>query len=165
MGLIVHVDGGARGNPGPAGAGVSIRSEDGTLIHEGAYFLGRQTNNAAEYHALIRALKRAERSDAQTITVCSDSELLVRQVLGAYKVKSAQLLPLFEQADALIQHFEAFSISHISRAANRRADQLANQAVAPHLRSQRRKSQSRPDDRPQRPLREESPSSTGQNAG
>ncbi len=80
MELIVHIDGGARGNPGPAAAGVVIESSDGTLLHEAGYFLGRQTNNAAEYRALLLALQRAARLGDHTLRVCSDSELLVRQI-------------------------------------------------------------------------------------
>ena len=78
----MHVDGGSRGNPGPAGAGVTISTEDGTLIHEAAHFLGNQTNNGAEYHALIRALQRVQACGDDTVTVFSDSELLVRQITG-----------------------------------------------------------------------------------
>ena len=129
MGLIVHVDGGARGNPGPAGAGVTISSDDGTLIHEGAYFLGHQTNNGAEYHALIRALQRLERCNTDTITVFSDSELLVRQITGAYRVKSPKLARLFEQVQLLLLKIPCWNIRHIPRDENRRADDLANLAI------------------------------------
>ncbi len=129
MRLIVHVDGGSRGNPGPAGAGVTIRSEDGTLIHEGAYFLGKQTNNGAEYLALIRALQRVQRREADTITVFSDSELLVRQVTGAYRVKSPKLALLFEQVQFLLLKIPCWNIQHIPREENHRADELANLAM------------------------------------
>ncbi|MBU0618276.1 MAG: ribonuclease HI family protein [Planctomycetes bacterium] len=132
MGLIVHVDGGSRGNPGPAGAGVTISSDDGTLIHEGAYFLGRQTNNGAEYHALIRALQRVERCGADTITVFSDSELLVRQITGAYRVKSLKLARLFEQVQLLLLKIPCWNIRHIHREENGRADELANLAIDRH---------------------------------
>lgn len=129
MGLIVHVDGGARGNPGPAGAGVTIRSDDGTPVHEGAYFLGRQTNNGAEYLALIRALQRVQRCDADTITVFSDSQLLVRQVTGAYRVKNPGLARLFEQVQLLLLRIPCWNIRHIPREQNARADELANLAM------------------------------------
>jgi ribonuclease HI len=129
VGWIVHVDGAARGNPGPAGAGVVIRSDDGTLLHEGGYFLGRQTNNAAEYHALIRSLQRVGRIRAQTVMVCSDSELMVRQVTGEYRVKSPQLARLFEQAQLLLLRIPCWNIRHIPREENRRADELANLAI------------------------------------
>jgi ribonuclease HI len=127
--LIVHVDGGSRGNPGPAGAGVTISADDGTLIHEGAYFLGEQTNNGAEYHALIRALQRVQRCGADTVTVFSDSELLVRQITGAYRVKSPSLARLFEQVQLLLLKIPCWNIRHLPREENRRADELVNLAI------------------------------------
>lgn len=129
MGVTIYVDGGSRGNPGPAGAGVLITSDDGTRIHEGAYYLDRQTNNAAEYHALIRALQRVQRSGERTITVCSDSELLVRQITGRYRVKSAKLAQLFEQVQLLLLRIPCWNVRHIPREENRRADELANLAM------------------------------------
>jgi len=126
--LIIHVDGGARGNPGPAGAGVVIRTDDGRRIHEAGYFLGRQTNNAAEYHALIRALQRAQRTGDTNLSICSDSELLVRQLTGEYRVKARGLQPLFEQAQRLLLHFR-WQVRHVRRGQNSRADQLANLAM------------------------------------
>lgn len=129
MGLIIHVDGGARGNPGPAGAGVVIREEAGPLVYEAAYFLGKQTNNAAEYHALLRALERAGQCPPQPVTVCSDSELLVRQITGEYQVKSAKLAPLHRQAQMLLLKLARWTIRHVDRERNRRADELANLAM------------------------------------
>lgn len=129
MALIIHVDGGARGNPGPAGAGVVIRSDDGTLLFEAAYFLGKQTNNSAEYQALIRALQRAQSFGDQPICVCSDSELLVRQITGQYRVKSLTLRPLFEQAQALLLKVSCWNLRYVPREENRRADELANLAI------------------------------------
>ncbi len=129
MDLIIHVDGGARGNPGPAGAGVVIRDSDGTLVFEAAYFLGRQTNNTAEYQALIRALQRAHRSLAQSVTVHSDSELLVRQITGEYQVKSPRLAGLHEEVQRLLLRFPRWSVRHVRRAENTRADELANIAM------------------------------------
>lgn len=129
MALLIHVDGGARGNPGPAGAGVVIRADDGTLVHEAAYFLGRQTNNAAEYLALIRALQRAARCEPQPITLHSDSELLVRQLTGAYQVKSPTLLPLFHEVQLLLLKVTRWSVRHVPREDNLRADELANLAM------------------------------------
>jgi ribonuclease HI len=129
VGLIVHVDGASRGNPGPAGAGVTISSADGTLIHEGAYFLGQQTNNGAEYHALIRALQRVQGCGDDRVTVFSDSELLVRQITGAYRVKSPKLARLFEQVQLLLLKIPCWSIRHIPREQNSRADELANLAI------------------------------------
>lgn len=127
--MIVYVDGGSRGNPGPAGAGVTITTDAGTLIHEAAYYLGRQTSNAAEYHALIRALQRVERCGEHTIAVCSDSELLVRQITGAYRVKSPKLAQLFQQVQLLLLKIPCWNIRHVSREENQRADELANLAI------------------------------------
>jgi uncharacterized repeat protein (TIGR04076 family) len=129
VGLIVYVDGGSRGNPGPAGAGVAITSDDGTLIHEAAHYLGRQTNNAAEYLALVRALQRVARCGKQPVTLCSDSELLVRQITGEYRVKSPKLAQLFEQAQLLLLKIPCWRIQQIPREENRRADELANLAI------------------------------------
>ena len=129
MGLVIHIDGGSRGNPGPAGAGVVIAEDGGRLVHEGAYFLGRQTNNAAEYYALIRALQRAENRAAEPLTVHSDSELLVRQLTGEYRVKSPALQPLFEQAQVLLLRFNVWKVRHVRREQNTRADELANLAM------------------------------------
>lgn len=129
MALIVNVDGGSRGNPGPAGAGVVLRDEDGTLFYEAAFFLGRQTNNAAEYHALIRGLERALRCPPQPVTIRSDSELLVRQLTGEYRVKSPSLGVLHRQAEMLLMKLGRWSVRHIPREENQRADQLANLAM------------------------------------
>lgn len=129
MGLILHIDGGARGNPGPAGAGVVLRQSDGALLYEAAYFLGRQTNNAAEYHALIRGLERARQCQPQPITIYSDSELLVRQVTGEYEVKSPNLAPLHRQVQMLLLRIGGWTLRHLGREDNRRADELANLAM------------------------------------
>lgn len=129
MGLIINVDGGARGNPGPAGAGVVIRDESGASLFEAGYFLGRQTNNFAEYTALIRALERVSRMKAESITICSDSQLLVRQITGEYRVKSESLATLFEQVQTLLLKQERWSVRHIPREENSLADRLANLAM------------------------------------
>jgi ribonuclease HI len=129
LALIIHVDGGSRGNPGPAGAGVVIQAEDGTRILEAGYFLGEQTNNAAEYHALIRALERAQRCGDQPIAVRSDSELLVRQITGQYRVRNAKLAGLFEQVQLLLLKVGCWRVEYIPREQNRRADELANLAM------------------------------------
>ncbi len=128
--VTVHIDGGARGNPGPAGAGVVIASsDDGTVLHEGGYYLGRATNNVAEYRALIAALEAATALGASEIDVFSDSELLVRQMLGQYRVKNEGLKPLFECAGILAGKFDRFGIQHIRRERNQHADRLVNQAI------------------------------------
>jgi ribonuclease HI len=129
MGLILNIDGGARGNPGPAGAGVVLRDEAGALLHESSWYLGRQTNNAAEYHALIRGLQRAARCAPQPVTVYSDSELLVRQLTGEYQVKSPGLAPLFREAQVLLLKLQRWNIRHVRREQNSRADELANLAM------------------------------------
>ncbi len=129
MGLILHVDGGSRGNPGPAGAGVVIAWDDGRVVHEAGYFLGTQTNNAAEYHACIRALQRAQRCGPQPLHVHSDSELLVRQVTGEYQVKNPKLEALYRQVQLLLLKAPRWQFKHVPREKNRRADQLANMAM------------------------------------
>jgi ribonuclease HI len=129
VGLNIHVDGGSRGNPGPAGAGVVIRDEGGRLIYEAGYFLGRQTNNEAEYHALIRALERAGRRGNDAVAIHSDSELLVRQLTGDYQVKSARLAPLYHQVQVLLVRTARWSVRHVRREQNTRADELANLAM------------------------------------
>lgn len=129
MGLIIHIDGGSRGNPGPAGAGVVIHREDGALIHESAHFLGEQTNNAAEYLALILALRRATRCESKAIRVNSDSQLLVRQITGEYQVKNPKLLEFYEQAQLLLIKIQRWTMRHIPREHNSCADKLANMAM------------------------------------
>ncbi len=129
MGLIIHIDGGSRGNPGPSGAGVVIQAEDGQLIHEAGYFLGRQTNNAAEYHALLRALLRAGKCPRQPLAIYSDSELLVRQVTGEYDVKSPKLEQLYQQAQLLLLRAPRWTLRHLDREENQRADELVNLAI------------------------------------
>ena len=129
MGLLIYIDGGARGNPGPAGAGVSIQCEEGGAFFEAAYFLGTQTNNAAEYLALIRALQRVENTANERISIFSDSELLVRQLTGEYRVKSPKLAQLHEQAQLLLLRMPGWSVRHVRREQNQRADELANLAM------------------------------------
>jgi len=132
VGLIINIDGGARGNPGPAGAGVVIRTDDGRLIHEGGYFLGRQTNNQAEYTGLIRALERAARCGDQPLTIYSDSELLVRQITGEYRVKNPGLQELYYEVQKLLIRVSVWKIRHVRREQNSRADELANLAMDQH---------------------------------
>ena len=130
MKLIVNIDGGSRGNPGPAAAGVVIRSaDDGTVLQQVGVFLGRATNNVAEYGGLIEGLKRAAALGADEVEFISDSELLVRQMNGQYRVKNEGLKPLYEQANALARRFERFRISHVRREHNADADEMANRAM------------------------------------
>jgi ribonuclease HI len=127
--LIAHTDGGARGNPGPAGYGVVIHDSHGTKIAGLSQYLGRQTNNVAEYQALIAALEFAVEHGPKALKVISDSELLVRQIKGIYKVKEPTLRDLHGRASQLIRQLEWFDIEHVLRGHNREADDLANRAM------------------------------------
>lgn len=129
MALLIHIDGGARGNPGPAGAGISITTDDGHALYEAGFFLGSQTNNVAEYRALILALERVQDLPAQPVIIHSDSELLVRQITGEYRVKNPRLAQLYEQAQMLLLRLGVWNIQHVRREQNRRADELANVAM------------------------------------
>jgi ribonuclease HI len=128
MKIIIHIDGGARGNPGPAGAGVVLLTENGPLLEAG-YWLGRMTNNMAEYNALIRSLQEAEKRGATELEIQSDSELMVRQLNGEYRVKNASLKDLFDDAYGRLRGFEKWTIRHVRRENNARADELANVAM------------------------------------
>jgi ribonuclease HI len=127
--LIAHSDGGARGNPGPAGYGVVIQDEAGRKVTALSEYLGHQTNNFAEYQGLIAALEYAIEHGHKALKVVSDSELLVRQIKGIYKVKNATLQELHGRAKQLIAQLDWFSIDHALREHNREADDLANQAM------------------------------------
>ncbi len=127
--LIAHVDGGARGNPGPAGFGVSIEDEKGASVAQLSEYLGHQTNNYAEYSGLIAALKYATEKGHGALEVVADSELMVKQMNGQYKVRAPQLLPLYEEAKRLSRKLEWFRIRHVRRAHNSIADALANKAM------------------------------------
>lgn len=121
------IDGGSRGNPGPAGFGVLFETDGGR--EEIVGFLGKTTNNVAEYAGLIAALTRARDAGLQQLEIRSDSELLVRQISGVYKVKAPHLVPLFLQAIKLRQAFPRFKIRHVPREENSLADGLANRAI------------------------------------
>ncbi len=127
--LIAHSDGGARGNPGPAGYGVVIQDEAGRKVAALSEYLGHRTNNFAEYQGLIAALEYAIEHGHKALKVVSDSELLVRQIKGVYKVKNATLQELHARAKQLIAQLDWFSIDHALREHNREADELANQAM------------------------------------
>jgi ribonuclease HI len=127
--LIAHSDGGARGNPGPAGYGVVIKDESGRKVAALSEYLGHQTNNFAEYQGLIAALEYAIEHGPKALKLISDSELLVRQIKGIYKVKNAVLQDLHGRAKELIAQLEWFSIGHALREHNQEADQLANDAM------------------------------------
>jgi ribonuclease HI len=127
--LIAHSDGGARGNPGPAGYGVVIQDEAGQKVAALSEYLGHQTNNFAEYQGLIAALEYAVEHGPKALKLVSDSELLVRQIKGIYKVKNSTLQELHGRAKELIAQLEWFSIDHALREHNREADELANAAM------------------------------------
>jgi ribonuclease HI len=127
--LIAHSDGGARGNPGPAGYGVVVQDEAGRKVAALSQYLGHQTNNFAEYQGLIAALEYAIEHGHKALKVISDSELLVRQIKGIYKVKNATLQELHGRAKQLIAQLVWFSIDHALRQHNQEADELANQAM------------------------------------
>jgi ribonuclease HI len=127
--LRIHIDGASRGNPGEAGFGVHVAGPDGGLI-AGLYgYLGEATNNVAEYQALLHALRWAIDHAATEIAVFSDSELVVRQIEGRYRVKHPDLRPLYDEARRLLARFREARVEHVRREQNREADRLANQAV------------------------------------
>ncbi|HEV2304468.1 MAG TPA: reverse transcriptase-like protein [Candidatus Acidoferrales bacterium] len=126
---VANIDGASRGNPGPAAYAVVLRQPDGTKIAEISKCIGRATNNIAEYYALIAALDYAAANSIQALRVRSDSELLVRQMQGRYKVKSAELKPLHERAQKLARGFDYFVVEHVPREQNDDADALANLAL------------------------------------
>ena len=127
--LIAHIDGGARGNPGPAGYGVVITDQAGRKVAALSEYLGHQTNNYAEYSGLLAALDYALKHGHKALKVVADSELLVKQIRGEYKVKSPSLLELYQRARKMIGQLEWFSIQHVLRGGNQEADRLANLAM------------------------------------
>jgi ribonuclease HI len=127
--MIAHVDGGSRGNPGPAGYGAYITDGEGKRLAELSEFLGVQTNNFAEYSGLIAALEYAVEHGYGTVKAVSDSELLVKQMKGQYKVRSEALLAIYHEAKALIRKLDRFEIRHVLRHLNKDADRLANDAM------------------------------------
>lgn len=127
--VTAYTDGGARGNPGPAGYGVQIVAEDGAVLAQLSQFLGLKTNNFAEYSALLGALEYALAHKVARLRVVSDSELMVKQIQGRYKVSSPDLRPLFEEAKKRIRGLEQFEIQHVLRSKNKEADRLANLAM------------------------------------
>jgi ribonuclease HI len=127
--IRIHIDGGARGNPGPAGFGVSAADAGGAVVAELYGFLGRATNNVAEYAGLLAALEWARRSGVTRLEIYSDSQLMVRQLAGQYKVRNAGLQPLFTRARRLLAAFPGARVAHVPRAENKAADALANRAM------------------------------------
>lgn len=127
--LTMYIDGAARGNPGRAGIGIVCLDERGKILKEYNEYIGEQTNNAAEYRALLTALEMAKGMGALSVSVITDSELLAKQMNGSYRVKNSQLLKYYLEAEALLKSMEKFEIGHVPRRENRRADRLANLAI------------------------------------
>ncbi len=129
MKLVVHVDGGARGNPGPAAAAAVLSTPDGEVVDEVTEALGEQTNNVAEYRALLLGLRRARELGATEVEVVNDSELVAKQVNGLYKVKHPAMRPLHQQALEELQRFERWAVRSVPRAENAHADRLVNETL------------------------------------
>jgi len=128
--LLIHTDGAARGNPGPAGAGAILRdAADGTVIAEIAEPLGHATNNVAEWTAVLLALEEARRLGATHVDMRMDSELVARQISGIYRVKHPDLKPIHVAAMKLLRSFEGYTVGHVPRALNKDADRLSNVAI------------------------------------
>ncbi len=126
--VVIFADGGSRGNPGPAGCG-AVLIRDGETVSSVSHFIGVATNNVAEYTGLVLALERALALGYSAVDVKMDSELVVKQMKGQYRVKNEGLIPLFNKARALASRFQSFSIGHVRREHNKDADRLANQAM------------------------------------
>ena len=131
--FIINTDGAARGNPGPAGLGVVIKNDAGEIVAEIAKYFGEATNNQAEYAALLEALKKAVELKCSDVELRLDSELVVNQLKGIYKVKHEGLKPLFEEAKGLLRKFGTCNIKHVVREKNKEADKLANKAIDEHF--------------------------------
>lgn len=129
MKLVVHVDGGSRGNPGPAAAGAVLSTTDGDVIDEATQLLGQATNNVAEYEGVLLGLRRAKALGATDVELVNDSELVAKQLTGAYKVKHPAMKPLHARARTELEAFERWSIRSVPRAQNADADALVNQAL------------------------------------
>jgi ribonuclease HI len=127
--LFLYTDGGARGNPGPAGIGAVILDDKKKKVKEIYKYIGEATNNNAEYNALICGLEEVKKLNADEVIVNLDSELVVKQINGEYRVKNEELKPLFEKAMEALKHFKSFEIRHIDRSKNKEADKLVNKAI------------------------------------
>jgi ribonuclease HI len=127
--VVVNVDGGARGNPGPAAIAAVVSTPDGQVVEERGERIGRATNNVAEYRALLLGLERARELGAREVELIGDSELVVRQVRGEYKVKNADLKPLRDQVSRALESFDSWTIRHVRREDNAAADELVNAAL------------------------------------
>ena len=132
--VVIHSDGASRGNPGLAAIGATIKDEQGKLIARISQRIGRTTNNQAEYRAIIAALEEATKLGARQVELNSDSELVVRQIKGEYRVKKVTLKPLYQRVKQLQSRLESFTINHIPRRQNIEADNLANKALNDYTR-------------------------------
>ncbi|MGE5576502.1 MAG: ribonuclease HI family protein [Syntrophothermus sp.] len=135
--IYIHSDGGARGNPGPAGIGYVILDEDKRVLAQGSQYIGETTNNVAEYTALKQALLAAARLGDGPVEVFSDSELMVKQINGEYKVKHANLQPLHAEVRDLLRRFRSYKVTHVRRELNKEADALVNASIDAHFRQAR----------------------------
>ena len=129
MRLVVHVDGGARGNPGPAAIGVVVATRGGEVLHAVGETIGEATNNVAEYRALLRGVELAREHGGTELEIYGDSELVVKQIRGEYKVKDAGLKPLHAEARTALADLDGWSFDHVRRENNAHADDLVNQAL------------------------------------
>ena len=129
MKLVIHVDGGARGNPGPAAVAAVASTVDGDVVGERNEYIGEATNNVAEYRAVLLALELAKELEATEVEVVNDSELVARQIGGEYKVKHAGLKPLFAETMEKLREFDAWAVRNVRREHNKRADELVNDAL------------------------------------
>lgn len=127
--VTIFTDGGARGNPGPAGSGAVVLSPEGDVLLELKRFLGTETNNVAEYTAIVMGLEGARELCATVVNVYMDSELAVRQLNGIYRVRNARLMKFYLEVQELVRHFERVTFTHVRRERNKHADRLVNQAI------------------------------------
>ncbi len=131
--LLIYTDGAARGNPGESGAGVVLKTPEGEEVGRFGRYLGKGTNNFAEYQALLLGLQHAQEFGANDITILSDSDLLVRQLVGEYRVRAAHLRVLFDEAQEMLAEFDKYQIKRIERDKNKEADSMANRAIDERL--------------------------------
>ncbi len=134
---VIYVDGASRGNPGHASYGYAILDSEGRVIHSGSGYIGVNTNNVAEYTALQEALRFALKQGIASVEVRADSELMVRQIKGEYKVRAPHLMPIYEECRSLLRKLQVQGIEHVPREQNRIADRLANEALDRKLKKQK----------------------------
>ncbi|MDQ3018567.1 MAG: ribonuclease HI family protein [bacterium] len=127
--LVINTDGGARGNPGPAGIGVIIKTEDGEMVYQFGGYIGEATNNVAEYKALIKSLEESKHLGGTDLRIQMDSELIVKQMQGIYKIKEPTLQGLAQEVLKLLKNFAGYSFVHVRREFNKEADAMVNQAI------------------------------------